>query len=100
MSDSTPEDTYSWVHFKVRKAYSLHSDRDSIAYFRIDNMISTNGNETLFECFPRLSISLRNTNTKHVFIYVYDTIFKKLDIMLPFFDFQIACLNQINVAPI
>ena len=48
MGDLAPIEPYPWVHSMVREVYPLFTNMESMAYFRMDNKVLANGNETLF----------------------------------------------------
>ena len=60
------------------------------------------GNESEFECLPCFSedgiLHARDPEKNPEFVYMYTTLFKHLDIRLPFIEFEMSVLVQIDVA--
>ena len=102
-------DFYFWVAEEVKNAYSLYTDQNILNHFLRDYRIAHSRKEHFVICSPYRP----NDQVCHVnkafddslpnFFFIYYVFFTTLGLRLPFTDpftdFEIECLNNINVAP-
>ena len=98
-------DFYFWVAEEVKNAYFLYTDQNILDHFLRDYRKTCSGKEHFVICSPcRPSdrvchINKTSDDSSPNFFFVYDVFFTTLGLRLPYTDFEVECLNYINVAP-
>ena len=90
---------------EVKNAYSLYMEEHILHHFLGDSTITDSGKEHLVVCPP----CKPNDRVCHInrafddiepnFFFVRDVFFTTLGLRLPFTNFEVKCLNFVNVAP-
>ena len=97
-------DFYFRVINGVKNAYSLYTNQHILDHFLRDNRITHSGEEQFVVCLPcKLSDRVSHVNrasddTESKFFFMYDIFFTILGLRLSFTDFEVECLNFVNVA--
>jgi hypothetical protein len=100
-STTSDQEEPNWVAEEVRQSSSVYTEFDHvIACFPYLTRSPYSGSFDVFPCQEGDAVcdSPSDTNTL-CYTYVYDCIFKKLGVRLPFTDFQCEILRILNVAP-
>ncbi|CAL0319571.1 unnamed protein product [Lupinus luteus] len=99
---SSASDPKNWVDREVLNIQS------TVQYKKLQNIIinaknllpNTDSTTVLFRaCKTSDRVCMSKSDEKYDFCYFYEAFFTELGLQLPFSDFQVSVLNEINVAP-
>lgn len=100
---SAPNPDFGWVRVQVLRFNSTYVDASSITQFRSNKNLTFDGNETNVICEPCTKDELVCWGQQRVgspeYTYMYETLFSKLRVKLPFSPFECHVLRSLNVAP-
>ncbi|RDY08899.1 hypothetical protein CR513_06812, partial [Mucuna pruriens] len=97
--DDVSEDAFSWVDKEVKRAFSQYT-QGSLLLGMMKKLLRPGPWRVRFRhCRPDESVNNRASSEETPFFYVYEPVFSKLGLKLPFTSFEQTILRAINVAP-
>ncbi|XP_057431497.1 uncharacterized protein LOC130724309 [Lotus japonicus] len=104
LSSSSSSEDYDWVNLEVRRLSSIYTSPKSINKLRSQLSLSSKENAgkiTIEECYEDEPVCFNQApgGSSPEFFYMYETLFSRLNIKLPFSEFECDVLRTLKVAP-
>ncbi|RDX75010.1 hypothetical protein CR513_45160, partial [Mucuna pruriens] len=99
IEDNISKDPFSWVETDVKRAFSQYI-QDSLLLGMTKKLLQVGPwTVRLRPCRPNESVNNQVSPDEAPFFYIYEPIFSKLGLKLPFTTFERSILQALNVAP-
>ncbi|RDX76915.1 hypothetical protein CR513_43041, partial [Mucuna pruriens] len=97
--DDVFEDPFSWVETDVKRAFSQYTQGSLLLGMMKKLLQPGPWRVRLRHCRPDESVNNRASPNETSFFYIYESVFSKLGLKLPFTSFERSILEALNVAP-
>ncbi|RDX99674.1 hypothetical protein CR513_17251, partial [Mucuna pruriens] len=97
--DDVSEDPFSWVEKDVKRAFSQYIQGSLLLGMMKKLLQPGPWMVRLRHCRPDESVNNRASPDETPFFYIYEPVFSKLGLKLPFTSFERSILQALNVAP-